>query len=128
MTDLKLDITQSLSKLEYICLYHNIPFYMIEKLKENSNTSKVILSKDGDKWIEKATIDKDNQLFIKGVNTKEFHSENTMYANQMLIDALNSLPEISIEPETDLDSILDKINKWGYNSLLEEEFKFLYNY
>jgi hypothetical protein len=124
----KLDITQSLLKLEYICLQKDIPFYIVKDLKLSPNNfSQVIIFKE-DKEFESAVIDSDGEIWIAGVSAKFWNDERTTSVCEMLKETLDMIPFTEIEPEKDLDSILDKINKWGVNSLLEEEFKFLYNY
>jgi hypothetical protein len=124
----KLDITQSLLKLEYICLQKDIPFYIVKDLKLSPNNfSQVIIFKE-DKEFESAVIDSDGEIWIAGVSEKFWNDERTTSVCEMLKETLDMIPFTEIEPEKDLDSILDKINKWGVNSLLEEEFKFLYNY
>jgi hypothetical protein len=118
----KLDLTQSLIKLEYICLQKGIPLYLIEELKSDSNDFyKVIILKENGKF-KKVIIDSKDEIWISGVLARSWNTDETMYVYDMLKETLDLIPFTKIEPEKDLDSILDKINKWGANSLLEEEF------
>jgi len=125
----KLDLSQSLLKLEYICLQKNIPVCMISDLKSTKNNFKeIIVFKEEGVFKQKALIDKFGEIWIAGVPARDWNTEETMYVYEMLEETLKMIPFTEIEPEKDLDSILDKINKWGINSLLKEEFEFLFSY
>jgi hypothetical protein len=124
----KLDLKESLLKLEYICLQKNIPIFLIENLKLNSKFAQVILFKEDGEFKENAMVDSNGEIWISGVPAKDWNTKETMPTYDMLEETLRLIPFTKIDPETDLDAILDKINKWGMNSLLKEEFDFLYNY
>ena len=123
----KLDLKESLLKLEYICLQKNIPISIVEDVKLNSDFTQLILFKEDGQFKEKAMIDMYGEVWIAGVPAKEWTKETTPIY-ELLEETLRIIPFTKIDPETDLDAILDKINKWGMNSLLKEEFDFLYNY
>ena len=125
----KLDLTQSLLKLEYICLQKNIRVCMITDLKSTKNNFKeIIIFKEGGVLKQKALIDTLGEIWVAGVPARDWNTKETMYVYEMLEETLKMIPFTEIDPEKDLDSILDKINKWGINSLLKEEFEFLFSY
>lgn len=125
---LKINLKQSLLKLEYICVQKNIPFYIIENSKLYGDFSEIIFSNENGQFKEEALIDSYGDIWIDGINAKYCYIGETSHLYEMTKESFNLIPFIEIEAEKDLDSILDKINKWGPNSLLDEEFEFLYNY
>lgn len=126
---IKIDLKQSLMKLEYICLQKDIPFHLVKDLKLGSGDfTQAILIKEGGQFKEGAAIDSKGEIWVSGAPAKDWNTEQTMFMYDMLKETFDMTPFIKIEPKKDLDSILDKISKWGINSLVEEEFEFLFKY
>lgn len=104
----------STSTLKNICSELKINFNVLNSDKEDFNFSKV--------W-----IDMSSKTMIAYTVAK---SPKTIIYTSGIEDLLSSMNSFQLQPSTDLseldvDKILDKISKYGMNSLLKEEKEFL---
>jgi hypothetical protein len=110
----KIDTTKSLLNLEFICKEYGLPLGKILEYKY-LGCKEVILIKDSDSF-----------------NVFSYRLDNKVYWFGVLIDGNDKsifsdieFTELPIVLET--DTILDKISKYGLNSLHIKEFDYLYS-
>lgn len=119
---LRIDLTKPLIRLEYIFLEYGIPVSILYDIIDKEVVELFIEKKD--KFEIVFTVHSNGHLgFNDGSNFMMDKEEIEM------IDDLRSFAENAEIPVVlDVDSILDKISKYGTNSLVKEEFDYLYNY
>ena len=120
---LRFDIKKPLINLEYIFKEYGIPVSLLYDLKEKCSTELFLKKFDNSFEIvfsvydNNTIIDKDGCVTMIDDSDKEY---------------ISKIREMSINAEVpvilEMDSILDKISKYGTNSLVKEEFEYLFNY
>lgn len=122
---IRIDLTKSLIRLEYIFLEYGIPVSLLYDMNSKEVVELFLQKKsDNDKFEIVYAIHKNGFVTLK---------DNSHYMmNEMEKEMINHVRIFSENAEVpvilDVDSILDKISKYGTNSLVKEEFDYLYNY
>jgi hypothetical protein len=114
----RIDLNKSLMELEYLCLENNIPISIISDLKMKG-CEEVFFNRDG---TVHAFSSKTEFNLIGVVHNHSEYSLAMLEFIRMLSD------DVKMDVILELDSILDKISKYGRNSLVKEEFEYLFNY
>lgn len=121
----KLDLTNSLINLEYICLEYKIPISILQDHKSKGDKTLVLTKKDN-QFKEFARIDKDGNLFMEGDKIEQDDTFNIFYED--FTEFIDDIEPLELPVILEIDSILEKISKYGRNSLTMEEFDFLYKF
>jgi hypothetical protein len=133
---IKIDLSESLLRLEYLCLEYNLPIDLIRDYKLLGFSYLVIGIDPNGKILGTEYIDRHGKSsneeklsnIIKSIFDSEHGDELSNTFRKYYLNYINRLEPIKPNPKSNLDDILDKINAYGINSLLKEEFEYLSKY
>jgi hypothetical protein len=119
---LRIDLTKPLIRLEYIFLEYGIPVSILYDMKDQGVVELFIEKKD--KFEVVFTVHSNGHLGLNDGSNFMMDKEEI----EMIDDVRSFAENAEIPVVLDVDSILDKISKYGTNSLVKEEFDYLYSY
>jgi hypothetical protein len=120
----KIDLTKPLIQLEFIFSEYKISLSLLHECKIKGDKVIVFSQEDG-KLIEYLKVNKNNKILIDDM---EIDGEFKMDDEPSFFEMIEDIEELELPVVLELDSILEKVSKYGRNSLTMEEFEYLHKF
>ena len=121
----KIDLTKPLIQLEFIFSEYKIPLSLLQECKMNGDKVVVFTEDDDKNLIEFLRINKNDKVFVDDI---EIDGDFRMDDDPSFFEMIEDMEELELPVVLELDSILEKISKYGRNSLTMEEFEYLHKF